>query len=282
MRIASHLKALVAAIAIVINLCIWCVPLVLLFFLSKLAPALKTKIDEMNGVIYRRAVRFDDWWLRRISKVSWNDCDLKLDRSGTYLILVNHVSFADIFLVQSVITRTGPIIKFVSKRELLYVPLLGLILLAYRFPAVRRRSKGTMSEIERREDDLRRVRSACEDIDELPSALLVFPEGTRITAAKHKISKSPYTHLLRPKQGGFTALYESLKHIDGTLLDVTLIYRSNITFWRFLSGELHPIKIEVESFSFHELSTPNISDWLNQRWERKDEILRSKLTKDLD
>ena len=203
MRIASHLKALVAAIAIVINLCIWCVPLVLLFFLSKLAPALKTKIDEMNGVIYRRAVRFDDWWLRRISKVSWNDCDLKLDRSGTYLILVNHVSFADIFLVQSVITRTGPIIKFVSKRELLYVPLLGLILLAYRFPAVRRRSKGTMSEIERREDDLRRVRSACEDIDELPSALLVFPEGTRITAAKHKISKSPIYPFIETEAGWF-------------------------------------------------------------------------------
>ena len=104
------------------------------------------------------------------------------------------------------ISRHGPIIKFLCKQELAYIPLFGLIILAFDFPIVRRKTKVGQSDEARRADDRRRVREACKGLYESPAAMLSFVEGTRFTWDRHRELASPYQLLLPPRSSGFTEI----------------------------------------------------------------------------
>jgi 1-acyl-sn-glycerol-3-phosphate acyltransferase len=237
-----------------------------------LAPAAHRALDA----IYLAAVRVDDFWLRRVIGVRWAIPSLGLDSRQTYLVVSNHVSWADIFLIQSLLASHGLVVKFLTKRELLALPIVGLILWAFEFPLLRRTSRRGHDDDERKRLDFEVLREVCRSARENPVALVNFAEGTRATDARRASRKSPYRHLLPPRVGGFAALCDGLGEALAGVVDCTLVYPhrpGEVTFWRFLSGGLRELEIHAERIAPDEIPAAREDRlrWLEARWAIKDE-----------
>lgn len=274
MTVFRHLLASCSISFIAVNLVVWCVPLVFLSLLIVILPGRRGDLRVRMNWIYRAAVRADDWWFRTVLGYELRLSEAELSAEETCIIVSNHRSWTDIFLIQSAIASTGPIVKFLVKRELVWIPLLGIIFWAFDFPLLKRNATGE-GEAERKEADRRRVVDACEVIRESPSAILSFVEGTRFSAAKREAMGSPFTYLLRPRPGGFAGLIEGLRDCAPVVLDVTLVYPDKRGFWRFLGGCLAEPEIEIRRHSIAEIQ--DARSWLTERWTEKDELIASRL-----
>jgi len=272
MTLRAHCRSAASLLVITANLCFWLPPLLGLALAKLAIPAARDRCERAMAWIYRAAVIVDDAWLERVMGLRWSRPELGLDPARSYLVLSNHVSWADILLIQSVIVRQGPLLKFLAKRELVYVPVVGLIIWAFDFPILRRRSRRGADERERRARDLEALREAGHSVQRSPAALMNFAEGTRFDEAKRVQRGSPYRHLLSPRIGGFLTLVEAVEEGVEGLIDLTLIYPSNVSFWTFLAGELPEIEIRAERIDRACLPTTreSASRWLAERWSQKD------------
>ncbi len=275
MTLLDHAKSLASLTVITLNLVIWLVPLVLLSLLKLVLPGARGRVDRLLDGVYRNAVRVDDAWLRGVMRIDWPRPELGVPREAVCLVLSNHVSWSDILVLQSVVSRDGPLLKFLSKRELLWIPIFGIIFWAFDFPVLRRRAKGRLDEATRRRIDAEALSAACEVLRRHPAALMSFAEGTRLTAAKHRASGSPYRTLLPPRVGGLAALRAAL---DGELrfvLDVTLIYDEGASFWAFLCGRVPCVGVDVERIPVEAVPREReaLIAWLDARWARKDALI---------
>ena len=61
-----------------------------------------------------------------------------LKYEGWYLVNCNHQSWVDIFVLQRVLNRRIPMLKFFLKQQLIYVPVIGLAWWALDFPFMKR------------------------------------------------------------------------------------------------------------------------------------------------
>lgn len=267
----QHARAALCATAIGLSLTFFSLPLVVLAFAKLAAPQARNLTTAMNS-IYRRAVAFDDWCLKRIARVRWELPELPLDAEQTCLVLCNHRSWCDVLVVQSLIAKRGPVITFLTKRELAFVPVFGIIVWAFRFPLLKRRASGSQSEAARREADRQRILAACAAVRQAPAAILTFAEGTRFSSEKHRLTRSPYRHLLPPRPGGFSAIYDSLADTGALVVDLTLDYDGEVTFWRFLAG-VASVSATATVWDWAELAERDRSAWLRQRWQVKDRQL---------
>ncbi len=151
--------------------------------------------------------------------------DAALQQDGHYLVLANHQSWVDIVVLQKVFNRRIPLLRFFLKRQLFWVPLLGLAWWALDFPFMGRH---TPRQIARRPElagrDVETTRRACEKFREIPVAIMNFVEGTRSTPAKHAKQGAPYRHLLKPKSGGAAFVLDGMGTGLHAILDVTIAY----------------------------------------------------------
>ncbi len=269
----AHLKSATSLAVITLNLAFWialALPTsVLRLLVPPLAPAARRALDA----IYRAAVRVDDFWLRRVLGIRWRLPALDLDPRRTYLVLSNHVSWADIFLLQSLFISHGLVVKFLTKRELLALPIVGLILWAFEFPLLRRTSRDGRDDDERKRLDFEALRDACRSARENPVALVCFAEGTRATAARRASRGSPHRHLLPPRVGGFGALCDGLGEALAGVVDCTLVYPPEQSFWEFLSGGMREPEVHAERIAPGEIpaARDDRARWLSARWLIKDE-----------
>ena len=269
----QHAKAALTLSLIIANLSFWCMPLVLVALLRLLAPKYHKQINSLSVNIYRAVVHLDDWFLKYISKCEWVVDKPENYTSKQNIIISNHRSWADTFLLQSAIVKSGPIIKFVCKRQLIYFPIFAIIILAYRFPVVERYSSRDRADESRRERDFERIREACRLSSKSQESILVFPEGTRYAEQKLNSSNSSYIRLLPPKAGGFSLLVEALSSFEPTILNCTLTYPPDCSFWRFLGGAMDSIHVEIRECEWNQSIQDHPADWLNERWREKDEKL---------
>ena len=266
MSVVGHVKAALSFVFITLNLIVWIVPLAALALVRLVSKDALTR--RAMAAIYRVAVALDDAWLALMGarwRVSGEPV-VHLDRDAPVLVISNHRSWADIFVIQSVIARQGPIVVFLAKRELAWIPILGVIFLALEFPILRRPSTSG-DDASRREGDMDRVVAACRRLRDAPAALLSFAEGTRLTEAK-RLRKPGYAHLLPPRRGGIEAYANAIP--ASKVVDLTLIYRGDSSFWRFLAGCSGGIDVDIDIV---DLPTADAGDWINERWRRKDAIL---------
>ncbi|MXY54989.1 MAG: hypothetical protein F4029_14375 [Gammaproteobacteria bacterium] len=266
----GHVRAAISLGAISLNLLAWSLPLAVLFLTRVLVPAWRSRTACLCAGIYRTAVAFDDWCMQRISGARWQNPGIDLPPGRACIVLANHRSWADILLVQSVISRRGPIVKFLCKRELAYIPVLGMIFLAFDFPVLRRRARRSWSEQRRRDDDRRRVREACATLHRFPAAMLSFAEGTRFTERRHALARSSYRFLLPPRTGGFAAIVEALRPLDAPVVDLTIGYPQPTTLWRFLGGEAGDVAIDAKRCTMREVLEAGPHAWLERTWRDKD------------
>src|SRR5512133_125417 len=221
-------------------------------------------------------IAVNGWWMAMVQRIRWDvRCLEGLRRRGWYLVSSNHQSWVDILVLQKVFHRRVPFLKFFLKRQLLYVPVMGLAWWALDFPFMRRRS-GSRSK------DLATARKACEKFRQIPTSVMNFLEGTRFSPAKKEAQQSPYRHLLKPKVGGLATALSAMGERFDALLDVTIVYPEGVpSFWDFLSGKVKQVVVRVR-----ELEIPKdllvgdyegdpafrarMQAWLHEIWTEKD------------
>ena len=280
----APLLGLISSAALVLNLVFW----MTLFFVVALAKLLvPVRAWQRHCMRWLSALATN--WIDGNSLVAkMHDIEWRIEgREGLrgdawYLVLSNHQTWADVFVLQTVFNRRIPFLKFFIKQELIWVPLLGFAWWALEMPFMRRHSRDA---IERnpalREQDIEATRKACSRIRHTPTTIMNFAEGTRFSAAKHTAQSSPYTHLLRPKSGGLALVLDTLGETLTSLLDVTIVYpHDDVTFWELLSGRLKCISVHVEERPIpDELRSGDSNDreyrtrlraWIDDIWAEKD------------
>ena len=213
-----------------------------------------------------------------------------LDPRSWYLVLSNHQSWVDILVLQKAFNRRIPFLKFFLKQELIWVPFLGLAWWALDFPFMKRHSATYLQKHpQARGEDLDATRKACERFALLPTSVMNFVEGTRYTTAKHKATKSPYRHLLRPRPGGVAFVLSAMGGMLHSVLDVTVAYgEPSPTLWDLCCGRLGPVRMHVlrrpiepwvaqGDYAEDSRVRARFKEWLGALWTGKDARLDTML-----
>lgn len=148
-----------------------------------------------------------------------------LRQDTSYLCVSNHQTWVDIPALIESLNRRVPFFKFFLKKELIWVPLLGLAWWGLDYPFMKRYSKAFLDKHpELKGKDLEITKAACELFKRQPVTVVNYLEGTRFTEAKRAEQQSPYRHLLKPKAGGVAFVLAALGEQLDALLDVTIVY----------------------------------------------------------
>lgn len=116
--------------------------------------------------------------------------ELRVDTS--YLVISNHQSWVDIPALIQTLNRRTPFFKFFLKKELIWVPFLGLAWWALDYPFMKRYSKAFLAKNpELQGKDLEITKAACELFKRQPVTVVNYLEGTRFTPAKREQQQSP-------------------------------------------------------------------------------------------
>jgi 1-acyl-sn-glycerol-3-phosphate acyltransferase len=275
-------KGSFAALALAANVLFFCalmVPLSLVKLLVAWRPV-RRRIDRLLNWIAMSWIGVNNAWIARVGNRGWDVTGVDgLHRDDWYIVAANHQSWVDILVLQKVFSGRVPMLKFFLKRQLIYVPVIGLAWWALDFPFMQR--KGGMSSAR----DLERARQACEKFRLLPTSVINFLEGTRFTRAKHDLQRSPYRHLLKPRSGGIAMALATLGSHCHRLLDVTIVYpRGAPKFWQLLSGQVDDVIVRVEQREIpSELASGDyagdpqfrarMQEWVNALWADKDALI---------
>ncbi len=209
-----------------------------------------------------------------------------LSRKEWYFVNCNHQSWADILVLFYAFTGHIPFFKFFLKKELFWVPLLGVSWWALDFPFMQRFSKGFLEKNPHMKGkDMETTKKACERYRHTPVSILNFLEGTRFTPDKHAKQGSPYRHLLKPKAGGFAFALAAMEGRISTILDVTIIYSDKgLSFWDFLCGRLRkitvmarklPVNVDALTGDYQNDGAfrDRVQSWVCDLWQDKDELI---------
>ena len=269
--LAKQFLSVLSSIWFLSNLLIWLTTLLVLTPF-KLVPHKSFQSRCVNPLaehIYRAAVRVNSFWMKRIVGIRLEIIGSP-NRHNNPIVVCNHQSWFDIPLIQELITAQGPIVRFLVKRELVWVPIIGWICLVLNFPRLRR--SGSKAD---RAQDYKAISRAVQSASGSPGALLIFAEGTRFTLSKQINQASPYPNLLRPKVGGFRILLDNAPP-DQPVLDVSIAYVSGDNhFWHCLHGSTPVIKIKVDAYRAGDIT--DIEAWLAARWSEKSQWLASEV-----
>ncbi|WP_447737400.1 acyltransferase [Pseudomonas laurentiana] len=208
-----------------------------------------------------------------------------LRKDTSYLAVSNHQTWVDIpGLIESLNRRT-PFFKFFLKKELIWVPLLGLAWWGLDYPFMKRYSKAFLEKHpELKGKDLEITKAACELFKRQPVTVVNYLEGTRFTEAKRLEQQSPYRYLLKPKAGGVAFVLAALGEQLDALLDVTIVYPGNKApgFWDLLNGSISRVIIDIQvreldpalwagDYENDPEFRQTVQAWVNQLWVQKDQ-----------
>jgi 1-acyl-sn-glycerol-3-phosphate acyltransferase len=283
----------IASTLMLLNILFW-VPLLLLVATVKLLLPFRRVRLAIDPVLLRIAeawIAGNSGWMRLTQPMQWEVSGLQaLNPRQWYLVICNHQSWVDILVLQHVLNRRIPLLKFFLKKQLIWVPIMGLAWWALEFPFMRRHSEAFLQKHpQERGKDAATTRAACEKYALVPTSVMNFVEGTRFTRAKQQRQQSPYRHLLKPKAGGISLALDAMGEKFGAVLDITIAYPDGTpNFWQFLQGRVPRVIVQARTLpvprppadadgdaggdasqALRALS----QDWINQLWTDKDVLL---------
>jgi len=285
-------KVLVGSISFlfhVINTLFWVMPIFFFAFLKVILPIqpIRKFLDKLLNGCATNWISFNGLIIKSTKPIEW-DINLpdSLSVNDWYLVMANHQSWVDILVLQNVLNRKIPFLKFFLKQQLIWVPVLGMAWWALDFPFMRRYSKSYIKKNpDKKGKDFETTKQACEKFKSIPISIMNFSEGTRFTEAKRKHQKSPYTNLLKPKAGGVGYVLTLMGDEITKILDVTIDYpnHQSPSFWDLMTGRLDKIIVkatlidipeEVQG-SYIESSQQRrkVQQWVNELWQYKDQQL---------
>jgi 1-acyl-sn-glycerol-3-phosphate acyltransferase len=285
----APLLVVVASTLMLLNILLW-VPILLATSLVKLLlpfKAVRLWIDPILLRIAEAWIAGNSGWMRLTQKLNWDVSGLdQLSPRQWYLVVCNHQSWVDILVLQHVLNRRIPLLKFFLKKELIWVPIMGLAWWALEFPFMLRHSEAYLQQHpEARGKDAATTRVACEKYALVPTSVMNFLEGTRFTPAKQARQQSPYRYLLKPKAGGVTLALDAMGEKFGAVLDVTIVYpKGRPTFTQFLMGRVNHVTVRVRTLPVPQAQATadktkeqalreTCQQWVNQLWSDKDALI---------
>ncbi|VAW40335.1 Acyltransferase family protein [hydrothermal vent metagenome] len=285
----AFIKATVILLVVILNTVFW-VPILIFFSLIKFIIPVSFIRRFLSKLLIWIA---ESWiWINTAShkllhgnKVIVSGLQ-QLDKNDWYLVISNHRAAADIPILQNIFHKKIPFLKFFLKKELIWVPLLGVAWWALDFPFMRRFSAGYLAKNPHMKGkDLEITKQACEKFKDYPISVLNFVEGTRFSTAKHQKQHSRYKHLLKPKSGGVGFVLGSMGQQMNYLLLVSLKYSPLApTVWQYLAGDYNRVEVIVEKIKIPDNLKnknyitdmefrKNLQKWLNKLWLTEDERL---------
>ncbi len=282
----SPLKGVLSFLLAMVSTICLTLPLIFLSLFKFIIPfpSVIVILDKILIAIATLWVSVNSLISRLFSKIEWDIRGLEqLKRKEWYLVMSNHQSWVDILVLQKTLNRKIPMLKFFLKKELIWVPFLGLAWWALDFPFMKRYSKRMIAKNPHLQGkDLESTKKACERFKHTPISIMNFVEGTRFTPKKKETQKAPFVHLLNPKAGGVAFVLGSMGDYLHKIIDVTIIYPGKTpNFWDFICGRAKKIIVDFEVLEVRqELKGDYFNDpeykaafceWLNKIWVEKDE-----------
>jgi 1-acyl-sn-glycerol-3-phosphate acyltransferase len=282
----APLVGAIAFLLLVLNVLLW-VPILLVFAVVRLMlpfKGVRLAIDPLLVKIAEAWIACNSGWMGLTQRTQWDVEGIAgLDPQGWYLVNSNHQTWVDIFVLQHLLNRRIPLLKFFIKSQLKWVPIMGLAWWALDFPFMRRHSEEFLKKHpEMRGKDQAATRRACEKFALIPTSVMNFLEGTRFTPAKHAKQQSPYRHLLKPKAGGIALALNAMGDKFRAILDVTIVYPDGAPkFPNFLCGRVRRVIVRVQSLPVPEhlidsdygadaATREAFAKWVQQLWQDKD------------
>lgn len=234
--------------------------------------------------LYNGWVASNEWWFHHVLGVEWElDDNMQTDFQHWHLIIANHRSWVDVFVIFAQLRGRRPLPRVFMKQALIWLPLVGTATYIMGFPFMKRYSK---TQIEKNPSlagkDLATTKRSCRRLLKHPNSIMSFVEGTRFSDIKHQQQESPYTCLLKPKAGGVGFILQTMPQTIKQITDITVLYEQpNITGWDLLCGRIGRVKVMVREVALpNTLLAPDYraSDkdrehffsWFNLYWQDKD------------
>lgn len=261
-------------------------------------PGLRAALNSRLTWLAESWVGFNNWlWDAFTNTRLQLHEDAQLQRDGHYLVLANHQSWVDILVLQKVFNRRIPLLRFFLKRQLFWVPLLGLAWWALDFPFMGRYTPKQIAKNPALAGrDIEATRRACAKFRSIPVAIMNFVEGTRFTVDKHAKQASPFQRLLKPKSGGVAFVLDAMGQGLHAVLDVSIAYPAGTpSLVDLLANRIPEVRVQVRQFPIPaELAKGDYQHdrefrvhfqrWMNGLWQQKDadlaQLLESENTHD--
>ncbi len=265
------------------------IPLLLIALLKVVLPLprLRAACNPLLTGLAASWIGFNNWLWDTFTRTRLSlrgDADLQLD--GHYLVLANHQSWVDILILQKVFNRRIPLLRFFLKRQLFWVPLLGLAWWALDFPFMGRYTPRQVAKNPALAGrDIEATRRACDKFRAIPVAIMNFVEGTRFTDDKHAKQGSPYRHLLKPKSGGVAFVLDAMGEGLHAILDVSIAYPAGRpSLVDLLADRVPEVRVQVKQrpipvelaggdYQNDREFRVRFQQWMNGLWREKDDDL---------
>lgn len=285
------LTGILTSALVLINTLVCMIPLMVFALLKLLIPIALFKVFCFEAVrsIAATWISLNILIFRYLTPTYWDIRGQQaLNRQESLLVISNHQTWVDIPALMVAIHGKAPFFTFFLKRELIWVPLLGLAWWALEYPFMRRHSKAQLEKNPQlRGQDLDITRKACDRLNGRPVSLVNYLEGTRFTPEKHQQQQSPYQYLLKPKSGGVAFTLNAMNNQLAHYLDITLVYLGEQppTFWNLLSGKVERVIIDIQKqpipiammqgdYQQDPVFRANFQAWINQLWQAKDQRIK--------
>ena len=262
---------------------------ILVLGLLKLIPNQTLKINCTKRVdkIAQKWVGINALYIEKSQLIEWKITGLEnFKTENWYLVVANHQSWLDIVVLQSILNRKIPVLKFFIKDQLKWVPFLGFSWWAMGCPFMKRYTPAYLAKHPHKKGkDLKATQKALQLFKQTPATLMSFIEGTRYTTEKSLQQQSPYQHLLKPKAGGIGLVISAMNQQINQLLDVTISYpNGDHSLWNFLCNRMQTIHVHIRQLPIpKEFLSPSLIEddktqsefrqWLNEKWAEKDELI---------
>ncbi|SDT87889.1 acyltransferase [Halopseudomonas salegens] len=288
----NWLTGILTCLLVLINTLIGIGPMLLLGIIKALIPHPWVRRETSRAIMWiaNTWAELNKSIFALLTPTRWDiRCDIPLYRDHSYLVICNHQSWVDIPALVQALNYKVPYYKFFLKKELIWVPFLGLAFWALDYPFMKRYSKAHLEKHpEDKGKDLDITRRACEKFHGIPVTVVNYLEGTRFTPAKQAAQASPYRYLLKPKSGGMAFAMAALGEQMKSLLDVTIVYPGNQPpgFWQWVSGQVSEVIVDIrgrdvplELFHGDYANDPafrqQFQAWVQVLWQTKDERIAS-------
>jgi 1-acyl-sn-glycerol-3-phosphate acyltransferase len=271
------------------NLAFWALAIICLGIIKLILP-IPALVGPINICLNLMLSAFGIISLKLITLTNKVELDYQIDgelsKHNWYLMISNHLSWLDIAILTDFAAGRIPAPKFFLKRELIWVPFIGLGAWALDMPFMQRHSRELLEKYPHLQDqDINTTRKSCEKFRQSPTTVINFVEGSRFTPEKHQYKKSSFKHLLPPKAGGIAFTLAAMGELFTNVLDVSIVYPDN-PHWAMLDmlcGRLNKVIIRVKvlpvdeqiigDYYNDEAFKTRFQAWLNSLWQHKDNLI---------
>ncbi|MBF0227739.1 MAG: acyltransferase [Desulfobacterales bacterium] len=282
----SPIRGIIVFSFLFFNTIFWAIPILTSGFIKFMMPlySWRRKLDPVVVVFSSCWVFCNAQMFKFMHDIKWDVKGLEnLRPDGWYLVISNHQAWTDILVLQTIFHNKIPFLKFFLKKELIWVPIMGLAWWALDYPFMKRYSSSYLKKYPHlKGKDIEITKKACEKFKYIPTSIMNFVEGTRFTSSKHNYQNSPYDNLLRPKAGGIGFVLAAMGYQLDAIINTTIAYPSckNISFWQFACGNIKEIKVNIEKITITKSMLGNyfedplfrvqFQSWINALWSAKD------------